>query len=95
MQNLLLALLHSHTSWKARYFVLTTQAVHYFRRSEGDELFGEARGRLPIDQIELSSSTAKPLRFTLTTPSKTRVLRASTPEEAQTWIKAILEVQKA
>jgi hypothetical protein len=40
-------------SYKKRFVVLTHEAIHWFLRSDGDDLFGEERGKIVLGFFQL------------------------------------------
>jgi hypothetical protein len=51
------------SKFSERYFVLTHSALHYFKRGAGVELFGEERGRIPIEQVHLPFVSYNPFDY--------------------------------
>lgn len=51
--------------WTDRYFVLTETSLHYFKREDGDDLFGQRRGAFAMDDIHLTEKDKKKFEFSI------------------------------
>lgn len=78
-------------SFKERFVVLTMDALHWFRRSEGYDLFGEERGQVMLANI-LSTRILDEDNTTFEiqgTDSKKRLFRAESQKECEEWVTAV------
>eukprot|EP01039_Chlorochromonas_danica_P008680 gene8680-9563_t len=84
-------------SYKKRFVVLTHEALHWFKRAEGYDLFGEERGHVVLGHILTTriideDSTAFEVQ---STDNNRRLFRASTPAICEEWVSAIRSAIKA
>jgi hypothetical protein len=77
--------------YKRRFMVLTTEALHWFKRSEGYDLFGEERGHLALDSILNVQSMKDESNIFLiqSTDSKKRYFQCDNEKLSNEWITAI------
>ena len=78
-------------SYKQRFVVLTTQAVHWFVRTEGNDLFGEERGKIPLVlvlsvRVLDEDNTAFEVHDTANIK---RTFRSPSPTICEEWVSAI------
>jgi hypothetical protein len=79
------------TRYKTRFVVLTQDAVHWFKRDEGYDLFGEERGQVSLSNINsvriLDEDNEE---FELKSNGNVcRYFRASSKEACEEWVSAI------
>lgn len=84
-------------SFKKRFVVLTHDAFHWFKRSEGYDLFGEERGHVSLGNILTTrildeDATAFEVQGT---DNNRRLFRGSTPAVCEEWVSAIRSAIKA
>lgn len=78
-------------TYKQRFVVLTLESLHWFKRSEGYDLFGEERGNLPLGSI----LTTRILDEDATTfeiqgtDTKKRFFRAPSNAVCEEWVSAV------
>ena len=78
-------------SFKQRFVVLTHDSLHWFKRSEGYDLFGEERGQIPLGNIlttrvldeDISSFEVQG------TDARKRLFKASSCSLCEEWVSAI------
>ena len=77
--------------YKRRFMVLTTEALHWFKRAEGYDLFGEERGHLVLDSIlNVQSMKDEPNIYLIqSTDSKKRYFQCDNEQLSNEWITAI------
>lgn len=77
--------------YQKRFLVLTMEALHWFKRSEGYDLFGEERGQISLGNIlTIRVLDDDPSMFEIQgTDSKKRVLRAHSNAICEEWVTAI------
>ncbi|GLD96517.1 hypothetical protein PINS_up005200 [Pythium insidiosum] len=96
--------------WATRLFMLTPEALHYFRRTTDQELLGEERGILPLSAIksvrampedDAPPSAVEPLiehyYLEINTESRSFLMRVPVAEAStcESWSIAIEEQRKA
>jgi hypothetical protein len=83
-------------NYKKRFMVLTLEAVHWFKREETDDLFGEQRGVLGLGSLlNVSVLDEDATVFTLeSTDTKKRLFRCSNPDKRDEWVSAIQSAYK-
>ena len=77
------------TRFKSRFVVLTQEAVHWFKRDEGYDLFGEERGHVSLKNIDscriLDEDTCQ---FELkSTGNVCRYFKAPTQSSCEEWVR--------
>lgn len=78
-------------SYKQRFMVLTNEAVHWFKREEHYDLFGEERGHVGLGSIlniRVLDTDGNTFMLQSTDDSK-RMFRCNTPTAAEEWVSAI------
>lgn len=78
-------------SYKKRFVVLTQTSLHWFRRDDGNDLFGEERGNVSLNNILTTrildeDSTAIEIQ---TTDTKKRYFKATSNAICEEWVSAI------
>lgn len=83
-------------TYKKRFMVLTLEAVHWFKREENDDLFGEQRGVLGLGNLlNVSTIDEDATVFMLeSTDTKKRLFRCSNPDKRDEWVSAIQSAYK-
>lgn len=83
--------------YKKRFVVLTHEAIHWFQRNEGYDLFGEERGNVSLGSILSTRILDEDSNiFEIQgTDTKKRLFRASTPLICEEWVMAIRSAVKA
>jgi hypothetical protein len=78
-------------SFKRRFVVLTNEALHWFKRPDGYDLFGDERGRLSLINILSARVLTDDLsKFELvSTDNIERVFNAPSPDIAEEWVSAV------
>eukprot|EP01032_Pedospumella_encystans_P035586 gene35586-40251_t len=78
-------------SYKQRFVVLTLESLHWFKRSEGYDLFGEERGQVPLGSILTTRILDEdPATFEVQgTDTKKRFFRATGSDNSEEWVSAI------
>lgn len=84
-------------SFKKRFVVLTQNSIHWFKRAEGDDLFGEERGQFALGNILTTrildeDSTIFEIQGT---DSKKRYFRAATNVFCEEWVSAVRSAIKS
>jgi len=86
---------YTHTRYKRRFVVLTQEAVHWFKRDEGYDLFGEERGQVSLCNIEnvriLDEATDQ---FELRSGGQCRCFKAASQASCEEWVSAIKSAAK-
>ncbi len=90
---------------KKRFVVLTHEGIHWFKREENYDLFGEERGAISVQDISKvepynepgAAPATLPLSFEVSCKQDAvrRIFRAASPEEVQSWIRALKAAIKA
>ena len=78
-------------AYKQRFVVLTNQAVHWFVRAEGYDLFGEERGKSPLVlvlSVRVLDEDNTVFEIHDTTNTK-RTFRSQSPTACEEWVSAI------
>jgi len=75
---------------RPRWFLLKAKNLYFFRDDTRGELLGSVDLRL-VTSLAWSSSDEVRQRFSLRLPNRVYHLEASTPEEAETWMRALRE----
>jgi hypothetical protein len=87
---------YTHTRYKRRFVVLTQDAVHWFKRDEGYDLFGEERGQISLCNIEnvriLDEATDQ---FELRSGGTCRYFKAASQTSCEEWVSAIKSAKTA
>ena len=85
---------HNRSATERLFIVLTHSAVHWFKRQEGYDLFGEEQNNLKVSEItRCAKSATNPLQFEIESKDKfVRIFEAQTAEEAQHWVSAVNKV---
>lgn len=90
---------------KRRFFILTSVALHWFKREDGYDLFGDERGNINLhdmSKVDLCailpdnpSSHGDAFEVCCHQDSVHRIFQASSPEEARAWVSALKGAKKA
>ena len=77
--------------YQQRFVVLTMEALHWFKRSEGYDLFGEERGNIPLGNILTTRilNDDDSCFEVQDTDAKKRIFRASSCAICEEWVTAI------
>ena len=79
--------------FKIRYIVLTSSALHWFKKS-AEDLFGDEKGAMQLDAI-VSVTRATPTSFTLVCEDHSLVSFNIEPKEAtEDWLSALAIARK-
>jgi len=83
-------------SFAKRFVVLTHEALHWFARREGDDLFGEERGRIGLNAIlsvRILEEDANAFQVESVDQAK-RLFRSASPIMCEEWVSAIKSTMK-
>jgi hypothetical protein len=83
-------------SYNKRFVVLTHEALHWFVRLDGDDLFGEERGRIGLGAIistRILEEDANAFQIESTDKTK-RFFRSTSPVMCEEWVSAIKSTTK-
>ena len=85
------------SSYKKRFAVLTTEAIHWFKRNEGYDLFGEEKGQVPlINILSIRVLDNDSSQFELqSSDNNSRYFRASSTSACEEWVSAVRSAMKA
>lgn len=83
-------------SYTKRFVVLTHEALHWFARTEGDDLFGEERGRIGLNavlSVRILEEDANAFQIESVDQAK-RLFRTTSPLVCEEWVSAIKSTMK-
>lgn len=78
-------------AYKQRFVVLTMDSLHWFKRSEGYDLFGEERGQVPLGSILTTRilDEDETMIEVQGTDARKRIFRATEKAVAEEWVSAV------
>jgi len=84
-------------SFKKRFVVLTQNAIHWFKRAEGNDLFGEERGQITLTNILTAKivETDSTIFELQSTDNQKKYFRATTNVFCEEWVSAIRSAGKS
>lgn len=83
-------------SFTKRFVVLTHEAIHWFARTEGDDLFGEERGRIGLNavlSVRILEEDGNAFQVESVDQAK-RLFRSASPIMCEEWVSAIKSTMK-
>jgi hypothetical protein len=73
---------------KRRFVVLTRTHLHWYQRDEGDDLFGEEKGSVPLSEVK-GAEPMEESSFEVSAKDRKRVFTADGPARRDIWVRAI------